>query len=1289
MDALFAELSRAAPASRLLGWLNFSDGKPDPRWQRQLDDVYHIASSTRPAEPWSLIRDWWDHELAILEGSDNAAFKDTNQVRGVVGLVFDHVLPAYRKHHADLLGHATDSELFTAFFVARVCEAVLSQNPPWSEIDRIVPGSLQKLNDYVGHRPVPVLETRAQNDIYAHEKVRPVPIYLHGAGAAKGKYQFVVERALDLLRETDPDILAEACFDPAALSELAIDPRAYDHGHPVNRRPNYVFGEWDPHHIDSQGRYRRFVVRRCTLDAILARVDQHPASQRDEYQFEAAAVFAGTILMAAGTSGSGPATFDSSVTLAKLVPRIARYRDAFYKRLITAVGGKHGERLRTEATQWRQPFALARQHLNQELARQRAVEMQDSMLALLFAEMGYPEASLKTAMRIPATSVRMLAGIRTRLASGHLAIRRGEVAQAARRLVECEDLLHRGIECGALADPWNALGFQGLFPLFMSREDSIHDPRLDELIETIHRIFHLHADAQAAAASAGDAELRKSLMRRFEKLAKWWDRHATHEVADLPRVHGGERAAAAEHVATALAGIRTADGGAGDLAYWRQQREGFRSPSAFAQVVEALLQQGDIKASLSLLMTWLSEAAAIPLEQGEASFHALAHRWLVTMLHNEQIAPSERVSLIVRFFALLEANAEEFWDVPELALMEQPAEGEEPEEIYEAAYEEMSYRDSTDDGEEGGVIGDDASYFPLDEEAEELEARLEFLTAVGGFWQSVVPFLRRHGGDSAEMLEAVAGWRETATDWRRPLLELLDRLHQLKIPEPVGGFEDVMEYDRRRLLRDQLAETVIDTCLETSHALRLLGSLLPGRPDSDDTDPPWEAAARRVAIALGRGDPTAVRNELPEFLRLFRTQPLLFVPMSAGGHPKNILRSRQAQSMLRFLLEQLPKIGLIRETFHLIRIARLMEQNAAPEGRKISEFDHLFPSALQSVLDALLDAAHQWPRAELDGEERLVELLRRITDSFLSLWLEHSQTLRLSVLESLTTNAEWEALRTFIKKFGSDLFTPQFLALANLRSLLHRGIGAWLDSLEESGESLLLLHAIEEGKYDRKKAEENLEIIVHAMIEHHEEYRDYNSTTTQSDYGENLHYLLDFLKLKVTYDRYAWRMRPLVQAHAVLCRRGQDEAAIRWQTSMAGFSKKLADQLLAELSDLERKHGLRLRTIRDRLEERFIQPLLIDRLCATVEPAMREAANPPATGGAFAKLQEQLPALTSTPIGIGLDPPDWLQRLDEEVADVRDLMLSGEGPVEYGLSPGAKLSYADLQRQLEQWEKPL
>src|SRR5262245_43230459 len=300
MDTAFAELARAAPAGQLLGWLNLSDGRPNPKWQRQLDDAFDALLRRQIPQPWTALRSWLLAQLQKLQTEGQAAFEDTVQARSAMELVFDHVLPAYRRHHNDLLAHQTEAALFTPFFVARAFEAVLSQGSPWDETERIVEGTLQRLNDYVGHRPIAVLESRPQTELYSHEKVRPVPLYFRGAGVAHGRYHDVIDQGLDLLRKTEPNLLAEAQFDLELMDELAFDPRAYDHSHPVNRRPNYLFGEWDPHWIDNRGRYRRFVVRQNTLEAMLSRLEGATGAKLEEWKYEAAAVFAGTVLMASG-----------------------------------------------------------------------------------------------------------------------------------------------------------------------------------------------------------------------------------------------------------------------------------------------------------------------------------------------------------------------------------------------------------------------------------------------------------------------------------------------------------------------------------------------------------------------------------------------------------------------------------------------------------------------------------------------------------------------------------------------------------------------------------------------------------------------------------------------------------------------------------------------------------------------------------------------------------------------------------------------------------------------------
>ena len=77
------------------------------------------------------------------------------------------------------------------------------------------------------------------------------------------------------------------------LDELAFDPRAYDFDHPVNKRPNYHFGQWDPHLIDNKGFYRRYVVQQVTLDALMERPEQSDEAPHEELVAENDADHAG------------------------------------------------------------------------------------------------------------------------------------------------------------------------------------------------------------------------------------------------------------------------------------------------------------------------------------------------------------------------------------------------------------------------------------------------------------------------------------------------------------------------------------------------------------------------------------------------------------------------------------------------------------------------------------------------------------------------------------------------------------------------------------------------------------------------------------------------------------------------------------------------------------------------------------------------------------------------------------------------------------------------------------
>src|SRR5262249_7065562 len=233
--------------------------------------------------------------------------------------------------------------------------------------------------------------------------------------------------------------------------------------------------------------------------------------------------------------------------------------------------------------------------------------------------------------------------------------------------------------------------------------------------------------------------------------------------------------------------------------------------------------------------------------------------------------------------------------------------------------------------------------------------------------------------------------------------------------------------------------------------------------------------------------------------------------------------------------------------------------------------------------------------------------------------------------------------RGFVKKYGSDLFTVPFLGLSNMRGILARGVAAWLDHEVEHGDSdrrPKLVDDWADGNLDRNRTVRAGGGGVHALIEHYDEYRDYNTTTTQSDYGENIHILLDFLRVKVRYDRYAWRLRPLALAHEVLCKRDNDALAARWREFIADKTAGLAEDLLDRLGALETRYGVKLRTIRHRLDQRFLLPLEIDQAAARVAPAAEAAREEQGEDNpAFVRLRGAVEPLAENVSGVGLDVP--------------------------------------------------
>jgi hypothetical protein len=1319
------------PAAVVLGYLNFSSGSFDPSAWRGCNELFAEREPVVDSAAGPVIEERSDtaervavallERLARLE-REEPAFRQSAQARGVIDIALRRLPRRYREYHVDLLEHQVAGGLERPFFLMAAVQAVLVEAASWddlqpSEIDPLITRAIDRLNDYVGWRPVAVLENGRLAEPYPHERVRPLPIYTAGAGAAHGRYRDLVQGAIEILAVAPADLVRQADFDLAMLEELAIDPRAFDFLHPAASRPNYLFGLWDPGRIDEQGCYRRMVVQQATLEGILSwpgaavHREEEDRARIADLRRESSAVLAGVMLMASGFSGHGPGALQAGLPLADLLPRIAGYRDAFYRWLVEQLPDHHRQRAEEEMRRLRQPFGGVRRHINALLAGRRARQVESVALAAVMSRIGRTAEAERLAGVVPAASARMLARIGGRVVAAQQALRHaatGEVASGAKaaldHLDDAADLLFRAVGCGAMVDPWNILGLAGQFPLHEPGGESLADPRVDDLVGTTASILDGYASAWriAALAGAGDEAVRAA--NSLERLATWWDRHATTTVSGVEHLSGREVRDSTREVIESLA-RRREQAAAPPPGFWRREVASFSSPRSHAQAAEALLNEGDVDGAMGLIVHWASLLEGDTLEQAGDEWLAAANRWMTRALADG--SPDGRMR-VRRFLDLVEANTSPVADVIEATATgrgpaeprrglaggdaEQGDEGDhvDTEESVASAYESMVWHDSTDDGVDGGMLDIDAPGAASADGGAAVEQAALFLAGTARLMrQAITAWCVATAGATTpptrDEIDALIGWRHTLRRLRRALVRSARIIAERDAAAPPGM--PPAEYDRLRWQRDVTVERLIDAALQATETLWMLSACL----HLGDAGPRRGRAAPlgRMFAALLRGDADASRQALDDVCSQLVGKAVLYVPLARGGRPDQIVKARARERLLERLAASLPRVGLVKETARIVHLAKALENRRPAGAASVSEFDRVFEAATSALVERIVESARASDPdgaapAEAVATERILEGLADLVPKLLETWMTHARQLRLSVLERLRDQKVFDGTREFIERYGAGLFTQHLLAPVSLRGILRGGVKHFLERLveddagddsERTGASrrpARLLEALADGSLPMKTAQSRLRLVLESIAENHAEYRDWNSTTSQSDRGENLHVLLDFLRLKAEHDRIAWTLRPVAMAHRMLARRGATAAAAAWRQRMRDETGETAAAFVARLAKLESDTGVRLASVGDKVRRPFTASLEQDELESLVEPAVRElfAGSPADAGGRFEERAREFLGVAS---GSGVEVPEWLERLTHRV----DRCLARGGDEAAALRPPPPMALPD------------
>lgn len=587
---------------------------------------------------------------------------------------------------------------------------------------------------------------------------------------------------------------------------------------------------------------------------------------------------------------------------------------------------------------------------------------------------------------------------------------------------------------------------------------------------------------------------------------------------------------------------------------------------------------------------------------------------------------------------------------------EEDENADDDDNIFSSAYENVIYHDTTDDGVDSDMM-DDKSADPLGDfeltgEMERISDRLMFWVTVARLWKMSAVFSLNYASQHPDRDETLQSWAKIGREKLYQLLFLTSEVERFKISEPSDSRQSMIEYEQRRTIKDTLLERLMSTIIEMEDVCRILAATQTEPIPANDNS--WETLNQRILQAVLHSDVKQIHELWQPFLNVLSEQTLLYRPISRGGSAQKIAKSKGVQTVIQRLLNTLPKLGLMLYSIDLIKISQKIEQTHPIGSGAITRFDKIFEVACFGMVRYIIEnSSNKRPNWSVKS---LIETLEKLAETLLLTWLPHANGIRVSSIEPLMGKDQWHRCQTFIKVYGKDLFSPVHMGYGEIQAILHQTVPAWLNSLMNSDDPEVgekLLEDLRNNKISFDEACHWLNLIYDTIIEYFGQYIDYNSTTTQSDKGEMLYTLMDFLRLLAAYDRIAWKLKPVSTIHSVLVQEGKMEAANFWLHAIAERLNEEADSQWEHYVELQKQYGMIMSAIGDRIEERFVRPLEVEQLCSLIEPAINEKREkkPLVSFKAFSDGVDQF---AKTPKGNGFELPAWLEAIEKKAQQIRN-----------------------------------